>query len=274
MEPYKNNTINPNKSPSQQSEGHFGREKSFNSKNSNNSDVSYLRNQNKSPSRQGSKDKSNRRDSAKSNESKKSQHSQWSEKKETKMSPKPKKNLDILIFTWEKAHLILSANNEAKLNELRNRNTEISIYFHDTLEIPEVPGKVVVFEGKDIEKKCEASKQYFQLLKENNIEDKKDKVQNALVLVPNGLVSMVIGTKGKQIINLAHNTRTNIAVNQPVHKMLHRTISISGMPGQIADALKHIYQIMEDRYFEVKHAELESKPLDLNEVKTTVRIFK
>jgi hypothetical protein len=193
-------------------------------------------------------------------------------------SPKPRKHLNFLLFIPQVVVRSLEYCNEQKLNSIRSIYSSVQIYFHESLEIPEVEGKVLVFESDDIEKKCDACKEFFKLLQAEDVYDKmfdkmfatKDRNINALVLVPNGLVSMVIGTKGKQIINLAHSTKTLIAVNQPVYKMLHRTISIAGGPGEISSALKSIYQIMEDRYYEVTEAESESKPLDLAKVKTTV----
>lgn len=47
-------------------------------------------------------------------------------------------------------------------------------------------------------------------------------------MVPNGLVSMIIGTKGRQISKLMKDTNTLIVVNQPLYKMVHRTVSIEG----------------------------------------------
>lgn len=194
------------------------------------------------------------------------------------VSPKPRKHLNFLLFIPQVIVRSLEYCNEQKLNGIRNSNQSVRIYFHETLNIPEVEGKVLVFESDDIEKKCDACKQFFELLQADDVFDKmfdkmfatKDKNINALLLVPNGLVSMVIGTKGKQIISLAQTTKTLIAVNQPVYRMLHRTISIAGFPREISDALKSIYQIMEERYYEVTLAESESKPLDLAKVKTTV----
>lgn len=193
-------------------------------------------------------------------------------------SPKPRKHLNFLLFIPQPILRNIEYCNEQKLNTIRTIYPTVQVYFHEDLQIPEVEGKVLVFESDDIEKKCDACKHFFQLLQADDLYEKmfdkmfatKDKNINALVLVPNGLVSMVIGTKGKQIINLAQSTKTLIAVNQPVYKMLHRTISIAGGPSEISDALKNIYQIMEDRYYEVTQAESESKPLDLAKVKTTV----
>jgi polyribonucleotide nucleotidyltransferase len=91
-------------------------------------------------------------------------------------------------------------------------------------------------------------------------------------MVPNGLVSMIIGTKGRQISNLIRETQANIVVNQPIYKMHHRTVSISGKPGQVANAITRIQEIMEERYYEVSKVEMECKPLNVNTTRTHVNL--
>lgn len=188
-------------------------------------------------------------------------------------TPPQKKFLSFHVFIFDKAAKFLKENNENALKDLIYKNDDSRIYFDDSLEIPDVPGNVLVIENDSLDKKTYITKQIFQLFKENNVDEKKEKGQNALILVPNGLVSMVIGTKGKQIINLAKSTRTLIAVNQPIYKMKHRTISITGYPQQISEAIRQIYKIMEDRYYEVKHAEVDSIPLDIFKTTTTVSYY-
>lgn len=183
-----------------------------------------------------------------------------------------RKNLDILLFTYDCYITSLSANDENKLNELRRDNQEVRIYFHESYEIPEVPGKVIVFEGEDLDKKITAVEQYFNLLTKLEVNNSYNNTISCLVFVPNGLVSMVIGTKGKQIVHLAQTTKTHIAVNQPVFKMCHRTILINGYPKQISLAISKIQNIMEERYAEIPDCEKESMPMNLNEIKTTVSI--
>ena len=54
--------------------------------------------------------------------------------------------------------------------------------------------------------------------------------------------------------------------------MLHRTITITGKTYNISNAILNIYKIMEDRFYEVKNAEMECKPLDIRTTKTSVRL--
>jgi len=71
----------------------------------------------------------------------------------------------------------------------------------------------------------------LELINESKVELEIKNDQNTediLILVPNGLVSIIIGSRGKNIKNLIDSSKASIIVNQPVYKMLHRTISISG----------------------------------------------
>lgn len=55
--------------------------------------------------------------------------------------------------------------------------------------------------------------------------------------------------------------------------MTFRTVSISGRPANIADAIMNIQQIMEDRYNEVSKIEFECKPLNVKTTQTNVKLI-
>lgn len=132
--------------------------------------------------------------------------------------------------------------------------------------------------GDDIKKKKEATQQVLEFIAKLGIDDEIDEPKKPneitiLVMVPNGLISMIIGTKGRQISNLIRDSKANIVVNQPIYKMVHRTINISGKPGNVSEAIKNIYNIMEERYYEVAKVEMECRPLNVNTTQTHVNII-
>jgi len=129
--------------------------------------------------------------------------------------------------------------------------------------------------GDDLKKKKEAAQQILDIIVKLGIDDENDEPKKPneitiLVMVPNGLISMIIGTKGRQISNLIRDSKANIVVNQPIYKMVHRTINISGKPGNVSEAIKNIYNIMEERYYEVSKVEMECRPLNVNTTQTHV----
>jgi hypothetical protein len=137
-------------------------------------------------------------------------------------------------------------------------------------------GAVLYIKGEEIKKKREALYQLLEYTVKHNLDSfdedrgKRTDTISVLIMVPNGLVSMIIGTKGRQISNLNKETHANLVVNQPIFKMLHRTVSISGKPSQVANAITRIQEIMEERYYEVNKVEMECKPLNVNTTRTHV----
>ena len=58
------------------------------------------------------------------------------------------------------------------------------------------------------------------------------------------MVSLLIGTKGHQINKIMKESRTTIVVNQPINKMVYRTVKIQGYYSDVAQACRIIYEIL------------------------------
>lgn len=76
-----------------------------------------------------------------------------------------------------------------------------------------------------------------------------------LILIPEGLVALVIGGKGRQIKNFMDESATDIVVNQPVYGMNQRSVSIRGPPKSITIAVGRIYETLEKYAFSVDEIE-------------------
>lgn len=78
-----------------------------------------------------------------------------------------------------------------------------------------------------------------------NISNKiKEKSFNILMLVPESLVSVLIGNRGQMIRKLASETKAEIVVNQPVYNMKHRTVKITGKHYYVSKCMRHINRLM------------------------------
>lgn len=67
-----------------------------------------------------------------------------------------------------------------------------------------------------------------------------------MILIPEGLVALVIGGKGKQIKAFREDSgAVEIVVNQRVVGMNQRSVTIKGTPKTIANACKKIYTSLE-----------------------------
>jgi polyribonucleotide nucleotidyltransferase len=164
------------------------------------------------------------------------------------------------------------------LRKIEDQVGDVKVFFQYEFTIPDLDGFVLNIKSDDIRKKRDATQNLLEFIVKNNIDDPSEEGKkhseriSVLVMVPNGLISMIIGTKGRQISNLIKDSGANIVVNQPIYKMMHRTVAISGKPSNVASAIMMIQTIMEDRFFEVSKVEMEFKPLNVTTTQTHVQI--
>jgi hypothetical protein len=184
--------------------------------------------------------------------------------------------LNFMIFLGKSIENALTSS--GILRKFEEQIGDIQFFFDYNYTIPDFLGFVLHIKGEDIKKKRDATQFLLDYIIKNNLDDYNDEDRkpsdriSILLLVPNGLVSMIIGTKGRQISNLIKESSANIVVNQPIYKMLHRTVAIKGRPACVANAILSIQSIMEERYYEVSKVEMEVKPLNTTTSHTHVII--
>ena len=182
--------------------------------------------------------------------------------------------LDFLIFLSNSFKKIILDKNI--LWQIESQFEGVHLTFDDSKQIPEYPASLLKISGNSLKAKRDASQKLLEQLNniklENETKKNRDIIQ-ILIMIPNGLVSMVIGTKGKQITNLIRESKAQIVINQPIYKMTYRTVSIQGKPENIANAIMYIQEIMETRYNEVNKIEFECKPLNITTTQTNVKLI-
>ena len=77
-----------------------------------------------------------------------------------------------------------------------------------------------------------------------------------IIFVPEGLVSMVIGSKGRQINQFKHESRADLVVNQPIVGMSLRSVAIKGNIRQATQAIKLVYDCLERHAYTVDDFEI------------------
>lgn len=70
---------------------------------------------------------------------------------------------------------------------------------------------------------------------------------------------------------LTQDSKTDIVVNQPIHRMSHRTVKIEGEPSHIAQAIAMIYGLLEDRAEDFRDINEPVKPFNISTVKMSGR---
>ena len=190
-------------------------------------------------------------------------------------SKKDQPKLDFLIFISTKIKDSLLDNKI--LDSIISQIGGIQMDFDLNIKIPEYNGCLLRIKSNDILKKRDATQHLLDFIVKNNLDHPNDRKKKGekiaiIIMIPNGLVSMIIGTKGKQISTLIEQSQASIVINQPIYKMTYRTVTISGYPEGIANAVMLIQKIMEERYNEVDTIEFESPPLNVMMTQTNVKI--
>lgn len=94
-----------------------------------------------------------------------------------------------------------------------------------------------------------------------------------IIFVPEGMVSLLIGTKGYQINKIMRESHTTIVVNQPINRMTYRTVKIQGYHSDIAKACRIIYEILEDKSSIAYSIEKEPSQLDYTKARVKTKFI-
>ena len=184
--------------------------------------------------------------------------------------------LDFLIFILKQLQPVLTE--QKILNKIEAEVVDVTMEFDSSYVIPEYNGCLLKIKGNNLKKKRDATQLLLEFIVKNDLglpenNSKKYEKIEIVSMIPNGLVSMVIGTRGKQISSLISESKASIVINQPIFKMTYRTVSISGKPFNVSNAIMNIQKIMEDRYNEVTKIEFECRPLNVTIAETNVKLI-
>ena len=93
-----------------------------------------------------------------------------------------------------------------------------------------------------------------------------------LIFIPEALVSIAIGAKGRTINQLKRDTSCDIVVNQPVIGLALRSISLkSSSPRTLASASRQVYDLLEHQATPDDLKQVSAKPLSKADLKTTAK---
>ncbi|KAM3140961.1 hypothetical protein pb186bvf_006972 [Paramecium bursaria] len=135
-------------------------------------------------------------------------------------------------------------------------------------QIPDLEGVAIIIEGagdERIKDKCEAAHEIFKIIEvQGNLD--------IIMLIPEGIVSYLIGAGGGQITKFSKDSKANIVVNQPIQNFQPRTVKLTGTAEQIYEAIKLMSKkilergVTDDDYNQVP------KPVDPSKIDTRVRL--
>jgi hypothetical protein len=102
---------------------------------------------------------------------------------------------------------------------------------------------------------------------------RREQLFSIIIFVPEGMISLLIGTKGYQINKIMRESHTIIVVNQPINKMTYRTVKIQGSHSDISKACRIIYEILEDKSSIAYSIEKEPSQLDYSKARVKTKFL-
>ncbi|CAD8194230.1 unnamed protein product [Paramecium pentaurelia] len=153
------------------------------------------------------------------------------------------------------------------LEEAQQKYLIKSIHINYKNQIPELDGVAFTIDDSGENKmnaKCDAALYIIQLLQERC----KQQI-NIILLIPEGIVSFLIGSKGSQLAKIIEETNAKITVNQPIVNYSPRTVKIVGDQSTINCAIRAITKKMQERG--ISSEDYKKVPETLNPQKVNVK---
>lgn len=118
-----------------------------------------------------------------------------------------------------------------------------------------MPGQIMVIECDDLQKRENALRQILNNIAalDRQFDSSKSKEEIELMsFVPEGLVSVTIGHKGRLIQKIKDETGVSMVINQRVSGMKLRSTHASGNPKELAKACSIMYNTLEEQAYLIK----------------------
>jgi hypothetical protein len=183
-------------------------------------------------------------------------------------------NFDFKLFIKQK-YIDSSMFTYSNIDKIVSESKCTDIFFDEKTQIPDLPGKIVNIEGTLLDYKADALYSILRKFAQAEQEESQSRNESKLsvvIFVPEGLVSMVIGTKGRQINTFKEDSRASIIVNQPIIGMALRSVDITGTVRQITHAIKSIYNWLEKQAYTVEDYDKQTaKPMSKSQIKVTAK---
>jgi len=189
---------------------------------------------------------------------------------------------DFEVF-FEAQHIKKLIDEDHKIiNRIKEETKIEDIFFDHEMQIPGLEGSIIRLKDNNYATKHDTLLKILDELYRTPGSTRPD--VSVIILVPEGMVSLLIGSKGRQINSIMRESRTRIVVNPAIQKMTHRTVKIEGkycysgltLLGKcsyIAHACEIIYKTLENISPNVEKIEKEPKPLELDKTTMTVETF-
>lgn len=183
--------------------------------------------------------------------------------------------LPILIIIDYDFYEELQKDNFTLLDKLKTNYKVEKVVIDDEIQIPELNGKILHINSSNSDDKYEAAEYFVDKYMKFIDIDGNSSSQSLKILMPEIIVSLFIGAKGKQIKQLMYDSRTKLTVSQPGQPASHRMLTIEGEPYYLKKSLRIISNSIERLSFD-KHIHSQdnnSKPYDNKNTRVVAKLI-
>jgi len=205
------------------------------SRSKNSKSISKDRNDRSEPYRHRNEDRS-----VESQKSKASDHSQPKGRRSDSPPKKRTINLPILIVLDDQVYDNLKRDNFNLLDKVSSNYKIDPVKFEENLKVPDLKGRVLSFTSNDLDEKFDSVEYFVERLFKSYEKNEDRSICCLKILMPENIVSLFIGSKGRQIKQLMFDTRTKIIINQPGQEASHRLVTVEGELYYVKKSIKMI----------------------------------
>ena len=163
------------------------------------------------------------------------------------------------------------------MDEVINQSGIRTISMDTKIQVPEVPGQTMVIESDHLADRELALKLILSNIEriEKLFKGKNFKGQIELMtFIPEGLVAVAIGHKGRLIQKIREETDISVVINQRVRGMTYRSTYAEGTPKMLAKAYSIIYNTLEEQAYLIKDWDkIKTESISKEDIKLTAKFI-
>jgi transcription antitermination factor NusA-like protein len=152
-----------------------------------------------------------------------------------------------------------------------------SIHMDSKISVPEVPGQAMIIESRDIRNREMALRHVLENIEriDSNFKGKDFRGEiEVMTFIPEGLVALAIGHKGKLIHQIGEDTGVKMVINQRVVGMTFRSTFARGIPKQLARAVTIMYNTLEEQAYLIKDWDkIRTQSISREDIKLTAKFI-
>ena len=162
----------------------------------------------------------------------------------------------------------------SELDELTSVSGCDSINLDNATQVPDMPGQILQIESDSVKKREKALLHLLENIAKLERQYTQSSEIECMTFVPEGLVCLCIGHKGRLVSRIKDETNIELTVNQRVAKMSLRSVYCKGKPEDVSRAQAIMYSTLEEQAYLIKDwAHVKTEQISREDVKLTAKFI-